>query len=150
MSAVERPWVNCYEPDTDGVEQLVYRQMNDAEFAQWQADEAAAAEAEAAYAAAPATAEDHAAVSASIITEQLDSVGITREVLPTILQTLLGQAQPAIEFFEQHALDPAMDSPQWTAFQALDQTTKDRLLYDLLRTVAALLRYQTGNLPTAT
>lgn len=31
-----RPMVNVYEPDHKGVEQLVFRPMNDAEFADWQ------------------------------------------------------------------------------------------------------------------
>jgi hypothetical protein len=96
-----------------------------------------------------ANAEDHAAVSAGIVTEKLAAVAITREELPAILQTLLGEASSAIPFFEQYALDPSMTSQQWADFQALDQTTKDRLLYDLVRSTASLMRYLTGDLPTS-
>ena len=35
---MDRPMINTYEPDTEGVEQLVYRPMNDEEFAQWKKD----------------------------------------------------------------------------------------------------------------
>lgn len=38
---MDRPMINVYEPDAEGVEQLVYRPMNDEEFAQWEADVAA-------------------------------------------------------------------------------------------------------------
>ena len=41
MSALERPMVNVYELDADGVEHLVYRQMNDTEYADWQAQQKA-------------------------------------------------------------------------------------------------------------
>ena len=41
-----------------------------------------------------------------------------------------------------------MTSQQWTAFQALPQATKDRLLYDAVRSLAALMRYLTGVLPS--
>jgi hypothetical protein len=34
--------INTYEPDTEGVEQLVYRPMNDEEYAQFQLDREAA------------------------------------------------------------------------------------------------------------
>lgn len=37
----DRPNVSTYETDLDGVEQLVHREMNDGEFALWQADRAA-------------------------------------------------------------------------------------------------------------
>jgi hypothetical protein len=33
--------INIYEPDEDGVEQLVYREMNDEEFTEWKARVAA-------------------------------------------------------------------------------------------------------------
>lgn len=32
---IDRPMVNVYEPDEKGVEQLVYRAMNDTEYAAW-------------------------------------------------------------------------------------------------------------------
>lgn len=38
----DRPYVSVYELDDNEVEQLVYRPMTDAEFAQWQADQVAA------------------------------------------------------------------------------------------------------------
>lgn len=98
-------------------------------------------------AASLATGSDHAAVSAQIVSEQLASVPVPRDQLAPILQTLLGDAAAAIPFFERYALDPSETSEQWTAFQALDQQTKDRLLYDALRTLTALMRYLTGNLP---
>ena len=41
----DRPMVNVYEPDADGVEQLVYRAMNDEEFAEYETRQAAAASA---------------------------------------------------------------------------------------------------------
>lgn len=110
---------------------------------------AAAAAAAAAYEQAPATAADHAAASAAIITEKLAAVPITRSELTGILQVLLGEATAAISFFETYALDPNMDSEQWSSFQSLDQATKDRLLYDLVRSMAAVQRYLSGNLPTA-
>jgi len=96
-----------------------------------------------------ATAADHTVVSDAIRSQKLAAIPISREALPTILENLLGEAAAAIPFFEKYAHDSSMSSPQWTAFQALDQTTKDRLLYDLLRSVAALMRYLTGELPTA-
>lgn len=43
MATSDRPMINVYEPDENGVEQLVYRPMNDAELAQWQLDQATAA-----------------------------------------------------------------------------------------------------------
>lgn len=96
-----------------------------------------------------ATADDHAAASAAIVSKQLASVPVQRDQIEPILQKLLGEAAAAIPFFEKYALDPSMTSPQWTAFQALDQTTKDRLLYDAVRSLAALMRYLTGDLPTS-
>lgn len=36
----DRPMVNVYEPDDEGVEQLVFRPMNDEEYAVWEADRA--------------------------------------------------------------------------------------------------------------
>lgn len=33
-----RPMVSTYEPDDGGVEQLVYREMNDEEFETWERD----------------------------------------------------------------------------------------------------------------
>lgn len=103
----------------------------------------------AAYAAAAATAEDHAAASAQLITDKLASVPVPRGDLKAILQALLGQAADAIPFFEQYALDPSMTAQQWTDFQQLDQATKDRLLYDVVRSMAAVMRYLTGDLPTS-
>jgi len=123
--------------------------LSDADVAQAQTDAAAAASEAAAYQAAPATAADHAAASHALISEKLASIPVTREALPTILEALLGEAAAAIPFFETYALDPAMNSPQWTAFQALNQTTKDRLLFDALRALAGALRYLTGELPTS-
>lgn len=38
----KRPMVSTYEPDADGVEQLVYRLMDDVEFEGWQARQARA------------------------------------------------------------------------------------------------------------
>lgn len=96
-----------------------------------------------------ATAADHAAASAALVTAQLAAVPIPRDQIETILQALLGEAASAIPFFEKYALDPSMTGKQWTDFQALDQATKDRLLYDTLRTLAALLRYLTGDLPAS-
>jgi len=37
MASPERPLVNVYESDEDGVEQLVHREMNDEEYEVWQA-----------------------------------------------------------------------------------------------------------------
>lgn len=108
---------------------------------------AAVAAAEAAAAAVPATAVDHAAASAEIITQKLAAVPIRRAEIDVILQTLLGEAASAISFFETYALDPSMTSDQWTAFQGLEQATKDRLLYDVVRSLAALMRYLSGDLP---
>lgn len=121
----------------------------DEEIAQIQADQEAHAAAQAAYQAAPATAADHAAASADLVTEKLATVPIPRDQLPAILQGLLGEASSAIPFFEKYALDPSPTAQQWTDFQTLPQQTKDRLLYDVLRSVAALMRYLTGDLPPA-
>lgn len=96
-----------------------------------------------------ATAEDHASASRSILTAQLAAVPVQKTEIATILGGLLGQAKSAIPFFEQYALDPSMTAQQWTDFQALDQSTKDRLLYDAVRSLAALMRYLTGDLPTS-
>ena len=123
--------------------------LSDDDVAQAEADAAASAAEASAYQAAPATAADHAVASAALITEKLAAVPIARDELPTILETLLGEAAAAIPFFETYALDPSMTATQWTAFQALDQTTKDRLLYDTVRSLAALMRYLTGDLPTS-
>lgn len=109
--------------------------------------DAAATAAREAYLAAAATAEDHATASAAIITEKLAEVPVPRGSLDSILRALLGQAAAAIPFFEQYALDPDMNAQQWTDFQALNQTTKDRLLYDAIRSLAALMRYLSGDLP---
>lgn len=109
--------------------------------------EAAAQAAAAAYAAAPATAADHAVASAQIITDKLAAVPVPRDKVSVILQSLLGEASKAIPFFEQYALDPSMTAQQWVDFQALNQTTKDRLLYDVVRSLAALMRYLSGDLP---
>jgi hypothetical protein len=101
-----------------------------------------------------ATAADHSDASAAIITEKLATTGITVDQLPTVLDTLLSEASPAIPFFEEYALDPSMTGQQWVAFQQIPLTTTDgsvsiyRLVYDLLRVNAALLRYLTGDLPT--
>lgn len=144
-----RPNIAYYTIDENGNEVLYQGPMNDDQYAQWQADQQALTDSEIAYQAAPATADDHAAASAALITSGLASVPVPRDQLPAILQTLLGEASAAIPFFEQYAKDPSEASTQWTNFQALDQTTKDRLLYDSLRTLSALLRYLTGNLPTS-
>lgn len=40
---MDRPMVSVYEPDADGVEQLVYRPMNDEEFADYEARQATVA-----------------------------------------------------------------------------------------------------------
>jgi hypothetical protein len=98
-------------------------------------------------AASLATAADHQAASAAIITEKLAAVPVPRDDLATILQGLLDQTADAIPFFEQYALDPSMSAQQWTDFQQLDQTTKDRLLYDVVRSMAAIMRYLSGDLP---
>ena len=42
---MDRPMVNAYETDGDGVEQLVYREMNDEEYEVWQRDQVSAEEA---------------------------------------------------------------------------------------------------------
>lgn len=96
-----------------------------------------------------ATSDDASNATATIITQNLSAAGVTREQLPPIFQQLLSEAQSGVPFFEKYALDPSMTSQQWTDFQALDQTTKDRLLYDAVRTLAALMRYLTGDLSTA-
>lgn len=96
-----------------------------------------------------ATAADHAAASEALITAQLAAVPVQRDQVEPILQNLLGESASAIPFFEKYALDPSMTSQQWTDFQALDQTTKDRLLYDCVRSLAALMRYLTGDLPSS-
>lgn len=101
------------------------------------------------YEAAAATAEDHSTVAAKMLTEQLADVPVSRAQLQPILNQLLTDASSAIPFFELYAYDPAMTAQQWIDFQALDQTTKDRLLYDCVRSLAALMRYLTGHLRTS-
>lgn len=97
------------------------------------------AEVEAAYAAAPATAQDHASASAAIVTEKLAAVPVSREALPTILQTLLGEASAGIPFFENAVANWSNLTPQ----------QKDECAKDACRVAAAVLRYLTGDLPTS-
>lgn len=93
-----------------------------------------------------ATSVDADNTSAAIVSGNLAKAGLNVDQLASALQDLLAEAQAAIPYFEQYALDPSMTSQQWTAFQALDESTKDRLLYDTIRTLAALMRYLTGAL----
>lgn len=143
----DRPYINVYD-DVDGEEVLVYRQMNDDEYATWQSDQEELAAALSAFEAAPATAADHASASDEIITEKLAATGVSRAVLPTILAELLGEAQSAIPYYENYTLSPD-PATAWTNFQALDQATKDRLLYNACRSLAAIMRYLTGVLPSS-
>lgn len=61
----QRPMVDVYEPDENGVEHLVYRAMNDDEYAQWQVEQVAAQSAALAGARATKAAEIQAALSAT-------------------------------------------------------------------------------------
>lgn len=89
---------------------------------------------------------DVAAAADGIVAKNLADAGIAPDDVPTVLEGFLGEAKKAISFFEQAAADPSMKSAQWTAFQALSQAQKDRLLYDLVRLNGMLLRYLTGSL----
>lgn len=96
-----------------------------------------------------ATAGDHESASAAIVSEKLAAIPITREQLPLILEGLLGEATSAIPYYENYTLTPD-PTTAWTNFQALDQTSKDRILYNCCRSLAAIMRYLSGDLqPTA-
>lgn len=96
-----------------------------------------------------ATSGDIHATADSIITTALQTASILADQIPTALDPLLAQAESAIPYYEGYTLNPD-PATAWTNFQALDQATKDRLLYNCCRTVAALMRYLSGNLqPTA-
>lgn len=95
---------------------------------------------------AVATASDHAQASASIITEKLAAVPVPRDQLAAILNQLLSEAVSAIPYYEGYTLTPDT-ATAWTNFQALDQPTKDRILYNACRSLAAIMRYLSGNLP---
>lgn len=69
--------------------------------------------------AVPATARDHSAISAELVTQQLAAVPVTRGELPTLLDTFLVQAAAAIPFFEEYAKAPSMTARQWLEFQSL-------------------------------
>lgn len=96
--------------------------------------------------AAVATASDHAEASASIITEKLAAVPVPRDQLATILNQLLTEATSAIPYYEGYTQTPDA-ATAWTNFQALDQATKDRILYNCCRSLAAIMRYLSGDLP---
>jgi len=95
-----------------------------------------------------ATSADRATVSDQLITEKLASAPVTRDELPTILQNLLGEASSAIPYYEGYTTKPD-PATAWTNFQALDQATKDRILYNACRSLGALVRYLSGDLPTS-
>jgi hypothetical protein len=96
-----------------------------------------------------ATSDDANTAAAQIVTGNLAAAGVNTATLPAIYAELLGEAKSAIPYFEKFALDPSMNAPQWTAFQALPQAEKDRLLYDLVRSMAAVFRYLSGTLAAA-
>lgn len=105
-----------------------------------------------------ATSETANVAAAKIVTETLQSARVTPGGLQSSFEGLLGQARAAIPFFEGYALDPSMTSQQWEDFVSLPQSpppgtpeavSKDRLLYDVVRSMAALMRYLTGDLPAA-
>jgi|SRR5581483_557008 len=95
-----------------------------------------------------ATSTDAAAATAEIITGNLVASGVKRDAIEPTFQQLLAQAQAAIPYYEGLTLKPDPKTA-WVNFQALDQATKDRILFNCCRAIANMVRYMSGDLPAA-
>lgn len=87
---------------------------------------------------------------ASIVRQNLEDSGVTQGDLPAKYQDLLAKAKAGIPWFEafvggKHPTDAELGAAL-AAFSALPQSTKDRVLFNCVRTLAAIMRYNTGDL----
>jgi hypothetical protein len=92
-----------------------------------------------------ATGEDAHLATREIVTANLAEMGVTIDQLAPTFDSLLAEAKSAIPYYEGYTLQPD-PTTAWTNFQALDQATKDRLLYNCCRSLAALMRFLSGDL----
>lgn len=98
----------------------------------------------------PVASSDHVdEAAATIRNASLAVLKLPPEDVQPILDKLLGEAKAAIPWYEAFGQPDDWSAQAFAAFQALPQSTKDKILMNLCRMAALTIRYLSGDLPTA-